>query len=150
MPTDVTSAAAPSRWSRILTWIEDRDVPVRDPRFWAIQAMVLATDVGHLVLEEVQVLVGEHELYLLSVSVLLIPVVYAALAFGLRGAVPTVLWAFMLSLPEISLHSWTTRTGILAQFCIVLAIAVIAFVSPSSSISPFSGINTHFTVSAKK
>lgn len=125
MPTDVTSAAAPSRWSRILTWIQDRDVPVRDPRFWAIQAMVLATDVGHLVLEEVQVLVGEHELYLLSVSVLLIPVVYAALTFGLRGAVPTVLWAFMLSLPEISLHSWTTRTGILAQFCIVLAIAVI-------------------------
>jgi signal transduction histidine kinase len=125
MPTDLSPAAAPSRWSRIIGWVNGRDVPISDPRFWVIQMLVLGTDLGHLVLEDAQVLVGESDLYLLSVSVLLIPVVYAALTFGLRGAVPTVLWAFVLSLPEISLHGWTTRIGILTQFCIVLAIAVI-------------------------
>ena len=65
------------------------------------------------------------ELYLLSISVLLIPVVYSALAFGLAGAIPTALWALVLSLPEISSHDWTTRIGILIQFGIVIAIGII-------------------------
>jgi signal transduction histidine kinase len=108
--------------------VKRRDVPLRDPRFWVIQMLVLGTDLGHLVLEDAQVLVDESDLYLLSVSVLLIPVVYAALTFGLRGAVPTTLWAFVLSLPEISMHGWTTRIGILVQFGIVLAIAVVVAV----------------------
>ncbi|CAB4871239.1 MAG: hypothetical protein F2793_03500 [Actinobacteria bacterium] len=100
-------------------------VPVRDPRFWVIQALVLAIDVGHTLLENAELLVGDSELYLLSVSVFLIPVVYAALSFGLRGAVPTALWAFVLSIPEISAHDWTIRLGILTQFVILLAIAII-------------------------
>ena len=106
-------------------WVRGLRIPVRDPRFWVIQMLVLVIDIGHLLLEHTQVLLGESELYLLSVSVFLIPVVYAALAFGLRGAVPTALWALVLSLPEISMHGWTTRIGILTQFSIVLAIAII-------------------------
>ncbi|MEZ5095644.1 MAG: hypothetical protein R2731_05740 [Nocardioides sp.] len=99
--------------------------PFGDPRFWVIQALVFAIDAGHSLLEGAGILVGDSELYLLSVSVFLIPVVYAALSFGLRGAVPTVLWAVVLSVPEISHHDETTRVGIFTQFAIVLAIAVI-------------------------
>ncbi len=106
-------------------WIRRLDIPVRDPRFWIIQALVLAIDVAHTLLEDAELLVGDSELYLLSVSVFLIPVVYAALSFGLRGAVPTAVWALVLSLPEISAHDWTVRLGILTQFAIVLAIAII-------------------------
>jgi signal transduction histidine kinase len=106
-------------WSRRLA------VPVRDPRFWIIQVLVLAIDVAHTLLEDQELLVGDSELYLLSVSVVLVPVVYAGLSFGLRGAVPTTLWALFLSLPEISHHDATVRIGILAQFAIVMSIAVI-------------------------
>ena len=100
-------------------------IPVRDHRFWIIQVLIVLINVGHLALEEARVLGGEGHLYLLSISVLLIPVVYAALAFGLGGALPTALWALVLSLPEISTHDWTTRIGILIQFGIVIAIGVI-------------------------
>jgi len=103
-------------------------VPVRDPRFWVVQGLVLAIDVGHTLFEDVGLLVGHSVLYLLSISVFLIPVVYAALGFGLRGAVPTALWALVLSVPEISQHDSTTKIGILTQFAIVLAIAVIVAV----------------------
>lgn len=106
-------------------WFRRLRIPFRDPRFWVIQMLVLVIDISHLLLEHTQILLGESELYLLSVSVFLIPVVYAALAFGLRGAVPTALWALVLSLPEISTHGWTTRIGSLTQFLIVLAIAIV-------------------------
>ena len=106
-------------------WTRRLGVPIRDPRFWVIQVLVLAIDVTHTLLESAELLVGDSELYLLSVSVFLIPVVYAALNFGLRGAVPTALWALILSIPEISGHDWAVRAGILTQFAIVLAIAVI-------------------------
>ncbi len=106
-------------------WVRGLGVPIADPRFWFIQALVLAIDVAHSLLERMNILVEGSELYLLSISVFLIPVVYAGLTFGLRGGVPTVLWALVLSIPEISRHDLITRLGILAQFGIVLAIAVI-------------------------
>jgi signal transduction histidine kinase len=106
-------------------WLRRLRVPVDDRRFWVIQAMVLAIDTGHTLLERAELLVADSELYLLSVMIFLIPVVYAGLSFGLRGAVPTVLWALVLAVPEISQHDSTTRVGIFAEFAIVMAIAVI-------------------------
>lgn len=100
-------------------------IPLRDYRFWIIQLLIVLINICHLLLEEAQVLGGQWALYLLSVSVLLIPVVYSALAFGLGGALPTVLWAFVLSMPEISSHSWTIRIGILIQFAIFGVIGLI-------------------------
>ena len=100
-------------------------IPLRDYRFWIIQFLIVLINIGHLRLEEAQVLGGEWALYLLSISVLLIPVVYSALAFGLAGALPTAVWALVLSLPEISSHTWTIRFGILIQFGIVCAIGII-------------------------
>jgi signal transduction histidine kinase len=114
----VADSSATGWWRRL-------DIPVRDPRFWIIQALVLAIDVAHTLLEDEDLLVSTSELYLLSVSVFLIPVVYAGLTFGLRGAVPTTLWALVLSFPEISHHEANVRVGILIQFAIVLAIAII-------------------------
>ena len=102
-----------------------RGIPLRDPRFWVIQALVLAIDTGHTALENAGILAEHSVLYLLSVSAFLVPVVYAALGFGLQGAVPTVVWALVLSLPEISQHDATTRAGILAQFVILLVISVV-------------------------
>lgn len=103
-------------------------VPFGDLRFWVIQMLVLAIDIGHLMLEDLGFLGGESGLYLLSVSIFLIPVVYAALSFGLRGALPTALWALLLSIPEITMHDAVTRTGILIQFGILTSIAVIVAV----------------------
>ena len=87
--------------------------------------LIVLINIGHLLLEEAQVLGGDWALDLLAISVLLIPVVYSALVFGLGGAIPTALWALVLSLPEVSSHSWPIRIGILIQFGIVSAIGVI-------------------------
>jgi len=100
-------------------------IPVRDGRFWVIQALVLGIVTTHLLLEQDPVLAAESQFYLLSVSILLAPVVYAGMRFGVRGAVPTTIWALLLSAPEIYGHEFETRMGILVQFAIVFMIAFI-------------------------
>ncbi len=124
-PTAEPSTSGPSASSTFKTWLNRLNVPVRDYRFWIIQLLIVLINIGHLLLEEAQVLGGQWPLYFLSISVLLIPVVYSALIFGLRGAIPTGLWALVLSVPEISSHNWTTRIGILIQFGIVIAIGIV-------------------------
>lgn len=108
-----------------LDWIKQTSPPFRDSRFWIIQFLVLVINISHMLLEDTQFLVKGSELYLLSVSLFFIPVVYAALSFGRRGAIPTVAWALLLWFPEISSHNSTTRSGILIQFGIISVIATI-------------------------
>jgi signal transduction histidine kinase len=126
----MTTEGSPVLVSRggVGTWVRRLGVPVDDRRFWVIQALLFAIDTSHTVLEHAGLLVSDSELYLLSVSVFLIPIVYAGFNFGLRGAVPTVLWAVVLSIPEISEHDRITKIGIFTQFAIVMAIAVIVAV----------------------
>jgi len=100
-------------------------IPVRDGRFWVIQALVLGIVTTHLLLEQDPHLAAENQFYLLSVSILLAPVVYAGMRFGVRGALPTTLWALLLSAPEIFGHVLETRIGILVQFAILFIIAFI-------------------------
>ena len=106
-------------------WLHLANIPLRDYRFWIVQILIVLINLGHLILEDAEVLEGDWALDLLAISVLLIPVVYSALVFGLGGAIPTALWAFVLSLPEISSHPWTIRIGILVEFGIVSAIGII-------------------------
>lgn len=111
--------------ARLNHWIQERGIPLRDHRFWIIQLLVLFIDASHIFLEETGLLVTDSELYILSVSPFLVPVVYAALNFGRRGAIPTLAWAILLWVPEMFSHQSDTRMGILIQFGIISVIATI-------------------------
>jgi signal transduction histidine kinase len=106
--------------------LSDRlQIPVRNPRFWIIQGLVLLLDFTHLVLEHLHILMDGSELYLLSISIYFVPAVYAGMIFGLGGAVATTIWALVLSSPEITKHDNGTQIGIVIQFCIILVMASI-------------------------
>lgn len=111
--------------ARMNNWIRESGIPFRDHRFWVIQLLVLVIGVSHIFLEKTGALVQDSELYILSVSPFLIPIVYAALNFGRKGAIPTATWGFLLWVPEIIPHNSTTRLGILIQFGIIAVIATI-------------------------
>lgn len=115
----------PNLFKKIRNWVEKTGIPFRDHRFWVIQTLVLAVDVSHILLEKIGLLVTDSELYILSVSPFLIPVVYAALNFGRKGAAPTFAWALLLWIPEMNSHQSITRLGILIQFGIIGVIAMI-------------------------
>jgi len=112
-----------NRDHRFVSPIIRLQIPIRDPRFWIIQMLVLFIGITHVLLEHLHLLVDGSEIYLLSISIYLVPSIFAGLSFGVRGALPTTIWAFLLSLPEISRHTLDTQFGILIQFGIILVLA---------------------------
>jgi two-component system sensor histidine kinase DegS len=98
---------------------------LRDPRFWVIQVLVIAISVAHAVLE------ATHnddlpDAVLLPVSTYFIPVIYAALNFGVEGAVPTALWASFLTVPNLVLwHTGAERPGVTTQLLLLIAIGYV-------------------------
>src|SRR5579885_1579570 len=99
---------------------------LRDPRFWVVQALVIAISVGHSMLEETHSLGVLPDLALLPVSTYFIPVVYAALNFGVEGAVPTAIWSAVLTVPNLVLwHTGAQRPGVVLQLGLLIVIAYV-------------------------
>lgn len=114
---------APSLGSRLLRDITLplRRLPLRlrDGRFWRIQAMVAGATLPHYVIEIMGYSNPFETLHGLSITLYVIPLLYAALAFGWEGAILTGLWATLLTTPSMWIwHSsgfeWLTEAGQLA------------------------------------
>jgi len=100
--------------------------PIRRRAFWAVQGLVFLIAATHTVLETMVKVEFPPELYLVPTSLFFIPVVYAALRFGVRGSVPTALWSIVLTMPNVVLlHDGPARLGILWQETILLATALV-------------------------
>jgi len=66
------------------------------------------------------------DLGLLPVSTYFIPVVYAALNFGVEGAVPTALWSALLTVPNLILwHTGSQRPAVVLQLVILVSMAFV-------------------------
>lgn len=105
---------------RIAPWAP----PLRRREFWVVQALVIGIAVGHA-LSEWSPIVDLRGAEFLPVSLYLLPVVYAALTFGMRGAAPTALWTFVLSVPNIAL--WHPGPGALGELWQASLVLVVGF-----------------------
>lgn len=99
---------------------------LRERRFWIVQLLVLGITAGHTALEATRHAGLVPDLALLPVSTYFVPVVYAALRFGVEGAVPTAVWAAVLTIPNLILwHTAAQRPGVLLQLALMIAIAYV-------------------------
>jgi signal transduction histidine kinase len=114
-------------WRRGLGIVIERfPLRLRDRRFWITQALVIGISAAHTGLEATKHLGVLPDLALLPVSTYFIPVVYAALNFGVEGAVPTALWCALLSLPNVILwHTTSQRPGVLLQLALLVVLAYV-------------------------
>ena len=100
--------------------------PVRRRAFWAVQALVFAIAGAHVLVESVTSFRLSPPLYLVPTSLFFVPVVYAALRFGARGALITALWSIALSTPNLALsHSGGEQLGTAWQLLTLLAVALV-------------------------
>ncbi len=74
--------------------------PFRRRQFWVVQALIIAIAVLHFTIESL-LHVDLHDANFVPVSLFLLPVVYAGLAFGLRGSAPTAIWCALISIPNV-------------------------------------------------
>lgn len=97
----------------------------RDWRFWVIQAVVVGLAAFHRVAESEVHVYHMEMLYLVPLSLLLVPVIYAAVVFGLVGAIQTALWGALITVPNVIFeHSGFERLGEIFQMSFMLAVAV--------------------------
>ncbi len=99
--------------------------PVGRREFWAVQLLVVAIAGGHSLLDLGWLRLSDAFVSPIPTTLFLIPVVYAALNFGLRGSVLTALWGALLTLPNlIWFHVvWHERLAEGWEIMIVVALA---------------------------
>ncbi len=78
--------------------------PVREPAFWAVQAMVVLWGLVHIEADVHSFANGVMPTGA-PIDPLLIPVGYAALRYGLSGSAATAAWAALLWLPDLLLSN---------------------------------------------
>ena len=100
--------------------------PLRERRFWSIQAMVVVIAGVHLALDlRVSSETGAFPSGL-PVALLIVPVGYAALRYGLAGSAATALWATLLWLPDLLLPGDRGHVGgDLVELVLVDAVAFV-------------------------
>jgi PAS domain S-box-containing protein len=90
----------------------------------ATEALVITITVLHDIIEATGFLHDSGLPYFVPVSLYLVPVVYAALTFGLAGALATALLATVITTPNfIFWHHGLERLGVIFQMLIVVTVA---------------------------
>lgn len=98
----------------------------RDPKFWAVQVLVMLIAVVHTTLEWRGTMHHASYLYLLPISTYFAPVLYAAMNFGVVGAAPTALWCILVTVPNIIFfHHGAERIGVSAQLTLLFLLGVV-------------------------
>lgn len=96
----------------------------RNWHFWMIQGLVILIASVHGIVETGDLFQEWKVPFIMPTGLLLVPVVYAALTFGLPGALITALWAGIITIPNIVLwHQGIERFGEMFQVVIVLVVA---------------------------
>jgi len=86
---------------RVLSAVGRLHLPLRSGRFWLVQAgVVLVAFLDEIVLDFMHFLPPFQIPRSTVTALLLVPVIYAALNFGVHGAVGTALWATALMFPD--------------------------------------------------
>ena len=98
--------------------------PVREVRFWVLQAVVAAIAALHLVIDVISAEPNTVPAGI-PVALLLAPISYAALRYGLAGSVATAVWATLLWLPDLLLPRDQGHVGNdVIELALVIAVAV--------------------------
>ena len=105
-------------------WRSALHPPLRDARFWIVQALVVLIATFHLASDRAQLLHGTPFAASETVGLLLVPVGYAAAVFGLGPSVATALWAWVLWLPDLLLpHDEGHSGGDVVELVLITAVA---------------------------
>src|SRR5450759_5957855 len=113
MSTDALSSTRAAA-SGVLDAVRGLSPPVSSGRFWLVQVGVLLVAFLDEILLDIMHFLPPFQIPRSTVSaLLLVPVIYAALNFGVPGAVGTALWAAALMFPDWLFISGVTTACLL-------------------------------------
>ncbi len=107
-------------------WLYPYRPPLRSWHFWGVQGLVVVIAAIHYFIEAEGFLANLGMLYFVPISIFFVPVVYAALNFGLTGSIATAVWAIIITIPNwIFWHQGLERFGVIFQMLVVITVAVL-------------------------
>jgi len=100
---------------------------LRDRHFWEIQVLVLATAAPHYLIEQVGFTRPLETFDGLTITLSVIPLLYAAINFGWEGAFLTGLWITAITLPGVDIwrHSFYHWAGEVGQLMVTLPMGLL-------------------------
>ena len=124
---DRADVPSPVSWPvAVLRAVDRSGVPVRRWEFWLVLALIVMIAAGHAVFEVTDALEGAGHFYVISVALFIVPVLYAALSFGVRGSLPAALWCVVVMVPNLATAPRMDLVGELWELGIVVAMGVFA------------------------
>ncbi|MHB8186623.1 MAG: sensor histidine kinase [Dermatophilaceae bacterium] len=118
-----------TRGSRALDVVRGLRPPVSSGRFWIVQVGVLFVAFLDEVVLDILGVQPPFEIPRSSMTaLLLVPVIYAALNFGVRGAVGTALWATALMFPDWLWIAGVTAANAWVEIGNLFVLNVVAFI----------------------
>jgi two-component system sensor histidine kinase DegS len=118
----------PSRlWRGLVGSIRRFPQRLRERRFWHVQLLVLGATVPHYVIETAGYTNPFETLHGLSITLYILPLLYAAFNYGWEGAVLTAFWSAALTSPSTwiwhrSGFHWFTEVG---QLVVTLPVGIL-------------------------
>lgn len=108
-------------------WLYKYRPRYKDRQFWVVQALIIVIAVVHDVIEAGGYLHHLGGLYFLPITLFFVPVVYAALHFGLTGSLATVIWTVIITIPNwVFWHQGLERLGVISQMSLLVVVAIFA------------------------
>jgi len=124
-----TDLAPHARGFRAIEVVGKLRPPVRSGRFWVVQVGVLLVAFLDEVVLDVMGFLPPFEIPRSTITaLLLIPVIYAALNFGVRGAVGTALWATALMFPDWLFIAGVTTANAWVEIGNLFILNAVAFI----------------------
>lgn len=118
-----------ARGSRAFEVVRGMRPPFRSGRFWIVQAGVLFVAFLDEVVLDILGAKPPFEIPRSTITgLLLVPVVYAALNFGVRGAVGTALWATLLMFPDWLFIADVTTANAWVEIGNLMILNAVAFI----------------------
>jgi signal transduction histidine kinase len=102
-----------------------RSPPIRDWRFWVIQALVMLVAFIHLASHLGWPVPTFGMPHFSTMALFMIPMAYAALSFGLGGAAATSAWVILLMTPDLAMHTAADRWANSLQLASILAASLL-------------------------
>ena len=100
--------------------------PIHDPRFWAIQLVVVGIVIIHFYFDVHPALLGGALVDSVPVAALVLPIGYAGMRYGFAGSFATAAWATLLWLPDLLLpHDEGHVLPDVMNLAIVLAVSFV-------------------------
>ncbi len=98
----------------------------RDKRFWVVQGLIIVIAVLHDYAEAIGLMSNLGVLYFLTLALFYIPMVYAALNFGLVGSIATALWIMVITIPDWAIwhHGLEERLGVILSLAVINGLAI--------------------------